>query len=111
MTVFSTLAPPSYQPLHWAEPLPSPVPWKTKPQWVSRNVENIPQESIIPRALLAGASQAGEDCSGMKAMVAQDTTVARGELWKESLRIERLAESPSLQRMLSQPLSYTVRPE
>lgn len=61
-----TLATPSYQPLHWAEPLPSPEPRKTKPQWVSRNVENIPQESIVPMALLTGGSQAGEDCSGIR---------------------------------------------
>lgn len=111
MNVFLTLAPPSYQPLHWTEPLPSPVPRKTKPQWVSRNVENIPQESTVPMALLAGGSQAGEDCSGMEAMVAQDTTVAHGECWEEGLRIESLAESPGLQRILSQPLSLMVRPE
>lgn len=99
-----TLALPSYQPLHWAEPLPSPVPRKTTLQWVSRNVENIPQESSVPVALPAGGSQADEDRSGMEAMVAQDTTVARRECW------ERLAGSPGLQRILLQPLSYMVRP-
>lgn len=52
VNVFLTPALPSYQPLHWAEPLPSPVPRKIKPQWVSRNVENIPQESMVPMALL-----------------------------------------------------------
>lgn len=33
---------PSHWLFPWTEPLPRPLPRKTKPQWVSRNVENIP---------------------------------------------------------------------
>lgn len=33
-----TQAPPRHRPLRWAEPLPSPLPWKTTAQRVPRNV-------------------------------------------------------------------------
>lgn len=107
VNVFLTPAPPSYQPSRWAEPCQALYHGKIKPQWVSKNVENIPQESMVPMVLPAGGSQTGEGCSGMEAMVAQDTTVTRGEHWQEGLRMERLAWSPGLQRFLSESLHRT----